>query len=420
LLRPFLALALATVALAPVAFAETPAPRSVVERLADAASANRQRVDRHGAAFSGPGFETLVAEADESLFFLLGEEHGIAENAQLVAALFERLQPRGYSRLMIEVSPPMAQALDEAAKGGIAGLRSLFATPGSEPAFYGMAEEAELLVRVRGAIPSGETAFWGVDYEVGADRLLIATLARKGKPAAAERALAALKAASDESWDHYETTRDPRFIYSFAGDPALVRAVREAWPRRDAEASAILATLEETFEINRLWVAGEGYASNERRCAFMRANFVERWTAEKAAGRTPKIFAKLGASHVVGGRSYTEVFDLGALIPEVAALNGGRAFRLLVLPGRGASTAVFNPSTWTYEVGEPRDSYMEGLEPIVGAAWPDAYTLIDLRPLRPLIGRREEGVHTDLMRTVHGFDAVLVMSGSTPSGNLPD
>jgi hypothetical protein len=72
--------------------------------------------------------------------FLLGEDDGIAENPKLVAALREKLAPRGFSRLMIEVSPPMAQALDEAAKGGIDGLRRLFATPGGVPAFYGMAE----------------------------------------------------------------------------------------------------------------------------------------------------------------------------------------------------------------------------------------------------------------------------------------
>jgi len=417
MVRPLLALSCAA-GLAAGSFAETPAERPISERLAEAASANRQRVDYDGATFSGTGFEALLAEGARSQIFILGEEHGIAENPKLAAALLEKLAPRGFSRLMIEVSPPMAQALDQAAKGGIDGLRRLFATPGGEPAFYGMAEEAEFLVRAREALPSREPALWGADYEVGGDRLLIATLAGKDKPKAAEDALAALEAASDASWSRYEETRDPRFIYSFAGDPTLVRAVREAWPGRDAEASVILTTLEETFEINRLWVSGQGYASNVRRSALMRANFIDYW--KKAAGRTPKVFAKLGASHVVGGRSYTEVFDLGALLPEVAALEGGRAFRLLVLPGRGTSTAVFNPSRWSYEVGEPRDSYMEGLDPIVDAAWPDAFTLIDLRLLRPLLGRQEEGIHPELMRTVHGFDAVLVMSGSTPSRNLAD
>jgi hypothetical protein len=44
---------------------------------------------------------------------------------------------------------------------------------------------------------------------------------------------------------------------------------------------------------------------------------------------------------------------------------------------------------------------------------------IDLRPIRPLVfGRRHRALDADLGRTVHGFDALLVMSGSTPSANL--
>jgi len=91
----------------------------------------------------------------------------------------------------------------------------------------------------------------------------------------------------------------------------------------------------------------------------------------------------------------------------------------LVLPGVGSNAAVFNPMEWRYEAQPAKDSYGKGLESILSAAYPDAFTLIDLRPLRPLVGTWREGTTTyDLMRTVHGFDAVLVLSGSTPSSNL--
>jgi hypothetical protein len=59
------------------------------------------------------------------------------------------------------------------------------------------------------------------------------------------------------------------------------------------------------------------------------------------------------------------------------------------------------------------------MAPLVGAAHADAFTLIDLRPVRPLVfGARHKTLDADLVRTVHGFDALLVMSGSTPSSNL--
>ena len=403
-------------------FAQTtpaPAPVPLADRVSQAAAANRHRIAFDGKTFSGPGWDLLLSEGRASQFFLLGEEHGIAENARLAAALFRALAPAGYTKVVIEVSPPMARELDRAARDGVDGLRRMFANPGSEPAFFGMTEEAEFLAAARSVATSATPTFWGVDYEVGGDRLLISALERKKKPAAAEAALATLRSASAESWKQYASTKNPQFIYSFAGDPALVRSVRDAWPDRDAESSEILQVLEETFEINQLWGARKGYASNVRRSTFMRTNFISHWQAEKRAGRTPRVFAKLGASHLTRGRNITETYDLGSLLPEIAAVEGSKAFHLLVLPGAGSKAAVFNPMEWRYEPQPAKDSYGKGLEPILSAAYPDAFTLIDLRPLRPLLGTWREGTTTyDLMKTVHGFDAVLVLSGSTPSSNL--
>lgn len=415
--RTALCAALLGAFLAPLISAQQPV-ETLADRLARAAAEHRHRLEFEENIFSGPAWDLLIGEGKASQFFLLGEEHGIAENPKLATALFKSLTGTGYSKFIIEVSPPIARELDRAARGGVEGLRRLYALPGGEPAFFGMKEEAELLASVRAAVPVQTDVFWGVDYEVGGDRVLIAALEDRKMPATARDALAALKAASARAWDQYEATRNPQFIYSFSGDPALVRAVRDAWPARDAEASLILDTLEETFEINRLWVSKQGWASNERRSSLMRNNFLRQWRQEKKAGRTPKVFAKLGASHLTRGRNMTETWDLGALLPEIAALEGGKAFHLLVLPGAGAQTAVFDPSAWIYRPAPAKDGYAKGLEPILAAAHPDDFTLIDLRPLRPILGGSREQPHPNLVRTIHGFDALLVMSGSTPSGNL--
>ena len=53
------------------------------------------------------------------------------------------------------------------------------------------------------------------------------------------------------------------------------------------------------------------------------------------------------------------------------------------------------------------------------AAYPDWFTLIDLRPIRPLVfGPRHKALDADLVRVIHGFDSLLVLSGSNPSQNL--
>lgn len=397
--------------------AQPPARPDPLERVAQTAREHRLRLDFDGTRFSGPGWDRLVEEGRRAHFFLLGEEHGIAENPELAARLFEALVPAGYARLGIEISPPMADELDRAARGGVAGIRELFADQGAWVAFYTMAEEAALAAAARAAVPGDAPVLWGMDYEVGADRRLIALLERRDKPPAAAAALAALKAASAESWARYQATRGPQHIFSFAGDPALVAAVRAAWPGADAETVRILDTLEETLAINRLWTAGDNYGSNRRRAEFLRRNFLDYWRAEKAAGRAPKAMLKFGAAHVLRGLNSNDAFDLGTLVPEVAAVEGAEAFHLLVLPGAGAETARFDPSAFAYRPA-PAGDRPGPLAPVTGQAFADAFTLIDLRALRPVVRSAREGWHPELVRNVHGFDAVLVMSGSTASAAL--
>lgn len=401
------------------AFAAEPAGPSRVDRLTSAAIEHRLRLEFDGGVFSGPAYERLVAEGRAAQFFLVGEEHGIAENPMLVGQLFNELARHGYSKLAIEISPTMAWRLDTAlAEDGLDGLRALFAEPGGEPAFYGMQEEAEMLAVVRAAASAGEPVLWGTDYEVAGDRQLLKLLAEADKPAAAEAALDALVAASTASWAQYEETRSPQFIFSFAGDPALVRALRDAWPDPDPQSAVILDTLEHTLTVNNLWVQGKPWESNAARAALQRENFLRYWRAAKQAGDKPKVLAKLGASHLVRGLSQTAVYDLGTLLPEIAALEGGRSVSVMVVPGKDAMIAGLNPSAWAYEPRPAEGSYLEGLAPLLSAAFDDAFTLIDLAALRPVAGMNRGDLHDELFRTVHGFDMLLVMTGSSSSGEL--
>lgn len=413
------ALFAAIILIAGTTVAEEAAAPTIEDRLSAVAAEHRMRLDFVDEVFSGPAWERLVAEGSAAQFFLIGEEHGIAENPKLVTQLFSALADDGYTKLAIEVSPTMAQLLDEAlVVGGLDGLRDLYSQPGGEPAFYGMAEEGQMLAAVRAAAHDGAAVLWGTDYEVAGDRQLLKLLQAAGKPAAAQAALDAVAAASAAAWAKYEETRGPQFIYSFSGDPALVRAVREAWPEPDPQSAVILHTLEETLSINNLWMQGRAWESNERRAALMRGNFLRYWSGAKRRGEAPKVMAKFGASHLVRGQSMTEVFDLGTLLPEIAALEGSRSFSVMVVPGSGSSIAALNPSAWSYEPQPAEGGYIDSIGPITVAAFEDAFTLIDLTALRPVVGMDLGKVDKELFRIIHGYDMLLVMSGSTASGEL--
>lgn len=397
----------------------TPPPRpTLAQRLATEAPKARMPVTFDGQNFSGQGWDHILAEGRAARFFLLGEDHGIAQVPALVRELMLALKPAGYSRLGLENSPPAVRALDTAARGGTEGLKRFYADHPPGPAFFTMAQEAAMLATVREAFPGEAPVLFGLDYEVTQDRLLIAALKRKA-PASARAALAALEAASRDSWARFEASRNPEFIFCFNGDPALVRAVRAAWPRPDALSEEVLETLEQSLVINQHQTQARYFLSNASRADFNRANWVRFWRHETASGRPPKAMLKFGSSHMVRGRSMLEVYDLGSLVSETATLMGEKSFHLLVAPGRGGRQAVFNPSSFRYE-DIPAETIEElGLEPLADLALAQGSTLFDLRPLRPLMSASvTRTADPRLARIVHGFDALLLIGGATASGNL--
>src|SRR5438132_4739208 len=181
---------------------------------------------------AGRGWDWLVQQAGGSRFTLIGEEHGVAETAQLSAALFNALRGSGYSRMAIELSPIIAQDIEAAARrNGLQGILDFFARPDTWSPMY-LREEAQFLATVITAAPRNERVLWGFDREIFSDRYLISRLEPK-VPRRAKESFARLKEASTNAWA--QTQRNPGPPFLFTQDPALVSAVRADWPNPDRE-----------------------------------------------------------------------------------------------------------------------------------------------------------------------------------------
>ena len=398
--------------------ASMPRDSARMERLGAAIAASRMPVNFVDGRFSGGGYDWLVERGSQAHALLIGEEHGIAENPKLAAQLFTALVPRGYRHVAIEVSPPMAAAIDAAlATRSPSDLHRFLTTPETRVAFFGMREEADWLQQARSALPGSKPFLWGLDYEIGADRHLIRLLKARPKSPAAGAALQRLEAASTASWTRYDQTKDPKYIYSFAGDPKLVRELRTAWRAADAHSRLVMETLEQTFAINALWVAGKGYESNAARSQFLRANLLRYWKSKERSDPDGRLLMKMGASHLVRGVNMSDVFDLGTIVPELLATKDRTSFHMMVLPGPGVQTANLDPTTFRYVPGN-RDQYGKGMELFDRAVIPGTFTMFDTAPLRPIASSYSGEIPLPIWRVIHGFDAVLVMTGSTPSSNL--
>src|SRR5689334_6147991 len=148
-------------------------PGSPQQRLLDALRGNRLPLTMSAGRPAGPGWDLLVREARNARFTLIGEEHGVAETAQLAAALFTAARGSGYSRFAIELSPIIAQDIDAAGRrNGFQGIVDFLTAPGTFT-FSNLREEAQFLADVIKAAPNGERTLWGFDREVFSDRYLI-------------------------------------------------------------------------------------------------------------------------------------------------------------------------------------------------------------------------------------------------------
>ena len=368
---------------------------------------------------AGRGWDWLVKEARDARFTLIGEEHGVAETARLSAALFDALRESGYSRVAIELSPIIAQDIEAAGRrNGLQGILEFFAGPGTWSPMY-LREEAQFLADIIKAAPRGERVLWGLDREIFSDRYLISRLEAR-VPQRAREPFVRLKEASTSSWTRRENGADePPFL--FAEEPAVVSAVRAAWPDPDPESDAILRTLEESLAINAVARTGTAWHSAERRAQWKRNNLAARLREERARGSSPKVMLKFGYNHAIRGANYVNVFDVGAMTDEVAALGGEgeRAFHILVLPGPGSRQAVPGPGRSFASVSSDEfDEFRAGdqrLTRVLSNVNATGHEVIDLRALRPLAMRGLESWNADVVRTIHGYDAAVIWKGARAS-----
>jgi len=367
---------------------------------------------------AGRGWDWLVQEGRDARFTLIGEEHGVAETAQFAAALFNALRGSGYRRMAIEVSPIIAQDIEAAARrNGLQGIVDFFARPDTWSPFY-LREEAQLVADVIKAAPKTERVLWGFDREIFSDRYLISKLETK-VPRSARESFTRLKEASTNAWARHRQNPSPENIFCLSQDPALVSAVRAAWPNPDRESDTILRTLEESLVISTAARTSTGWAYSQRRAQWNRSNLAARLREERGSGTPPKVMLKFGYNHMIRGANYFNVFDIGAMTDEVAALSGGGAFHILVLPGPGSRQAVLGPGRSFVSVSSDEfDEFRLGdqrLTRVLSNANATGHEVIDLRALRPLAMRGLESWNPDVVRTIHGYDAAVIWKGARAS-----
>jgi hypothetical protein len=284
--------------------------------------------------------------------------------------------------------------------------------------FSNLREEAQLFADVIRAAPSGERVLWGFDREVFNDRYLISKLESRVPPRARE-AFKRLKDASTKTWANNPVGDD---LFLLSGDPALASGLRAAWPNPDRESDTILRTLEASLAIEAGERAGGLWPYVQLRTRWNRDNMAALLREEQGRKVPPKVMMRFGYISMIRGADYLNVFNLGAMADEVAALTGDRAFHILVLPGPGSRQASPGPggsvTSISSDESDPLTAGDQRLTRVLPNADATGHEVIDLRPLRRLAMRGLESWNPDLIRTIHGYDAAVIWKGARASSGL--
>lgn len=395
--------------------AQLPAQDTALTRLL---IANRHPVRITAGRLEDRGGRMLIDAGKASRYFLVGEEHGVAQTPQLVQALLNELRPEGYETFAIEVSSLQAIRLDSIAR--LPNVReavdTMLATWYNSIPFYSLAEERSLLVSAMTPL-AGSPAMhlWGLDYDVSGDRMFLRELESLAPPS--QRALVTqARELADRGFAQLVQQGNPSQLFNFSAPDSVIRTLRSAFGARPpARAKAIIDVLERTTAINRLFLSGRGYESNLMRSAYMRENFARASAEAERAGRTPRVLFKFGGSHMMRGYNYTHSIDLGTAAAVYAEARGERSYNVLVVGGKGSKSTRMNIVKAQYEpngVAEIGDANLAWLLPaVVDNEW----SVFDLRSVKLEYLRRRSSALTPVQdRFLHAYDAIVVIGGSTP------
>lgn len=419
-LRPFLLLSLATL-LTPL-YAESDS-HSLKALLKD----HQYGVQLSEGSLSGPGAMLLEDAASQSRYFLVGEQHGIADVIEFTHALYRQIQPMGYDWYVTEVGPVSAVRLATLASQATIAKpfekfyqRFPFAIP-----FAVYAEEVSLLRAVRRLSPVRPQSILGIDQEFVlsvamhlqrlealSDNQQFKAMLRNARKRERKEYAEIVSSGNPESGETILMAEDEQITID-----SLLSMFTEAGSQQNGIASA----LADSRRIYRLFYQGQFNENNQQRAALM-ATYFERWREQiEAEYEAPRYLFKLGANHIARDLSVLNVEDIGKTVASLAEAQDSQSFHLLVLALSGTQNAWL-PFTPESAKSTPIDN-SAGLNKRYAAlldALPDSggWQLYDLRPMRAMAGEIND-LSEEARALIDNYDAVLTMNDVSAATLVP-
>ena len=365
-----------------------------------------------GAEFSGPGWDKIRAEVQQSQFVLLGEGHGLAQLPRFAAAVAQVLRP---ALFVAEVDPYVAQrATQLVARPGLAPAAAYLRQYPEALCFYDWAEELELVRTLR----AQQTQL------VGLDQVFITTAAsfytqlaglvnNKSAKAYLQRRAAAYEQQTQafEKLGHDDSVMDQQ-------TPAAVDSLRLLTQGESAAAQRMAQDYAASYQIYTDHKRGAN--GHQERLNLLKRNLLQTLRPYQTATglAAPKMLFKFGANHLARGLSPLmkgAYYDLGNLVQNLADAQGQSSLHLYVVGKQGTRAESDNPNfpaklTVTYTAAENAT-----LQPFLALVTGPAWVAFDLRPARQALTTGQLQVAEKLRRLIQGYDYLMVIPETTGS-----
>jgi hypothetical protein len=390
--------------------------------LPDSLAAVRTTIAIDHGKMVGSGAATLIDAGLESQFVLIGEDHGIAEIANFSAAYFEELASQGFTTLIVENGPAVADALAKRLKSntGVAGIAEFNKAYPVATAFYKWQAEAQFLARIAKASgPSFQLV--GMDQELmGASKYLLDQMAGQPLGLLAKSKIEAFRKLESEDYSRASKSGDPRELFMIkVKEEELFGLQKLLTAPEEMPALAMLNSLIESRSIYSKNMTGQRHSSNTQRAKLMKQHVASHLTLAPAQ----RMLLKAGAVHVFRGYNPLGAGsrEIGNYLAEYAEGRGQKSLHVLVLASKGqqAQFAGIGRASASTEI-EKIDikSSMAGVLPFLAAASEHKeWSLFDVRPLLGSANSLANG-NSSVEGMIQGYDFVLVIPEGTATSDL--
>ncbi|NVO84392.1 hypothetical protein [Hymenobacter terrestris] len=365
---------------------------------------------QNGNQFSGPGWEKLQQDIQQSTLVLIGEGHGMAQVPQFTAAVAAVLKPKVY---VAEIDKYQARYLSRMADQP--GLPTAFMRQHPNGlSFYSWAEEFELARTLR----AQRAAIVGIDQvSLTATGTFFGTLADQVKNRRT-RAYLLGRAAAYQAQDRAIMKGDTGQYSLFVQRPSALDSLRLLTRRESPVARQMVEDFAASAEIYRLFSVS-GVRSHAMRVGLMKRNLLTELQPYQPTGQPlPPMLFKFGAVHAGRGISVLgDYYDVGNMALNLADVHDQKSLHIFIIGKQGTQVGGFDPDDFAKNVApysaDPQSPFVAATP--AGAAW----QVFDLRPLRRALLRDKLTVsNAELEATILGYDYVVIIPETTASRNF--